>query len=108
MSRVTVTFFFVFCLFFFLMIRRPPRSTLFPYTTLFRSRFDGRGGRRNETLSERREKGTSRGDTNRWQSQEPALFELVDQAAGGKGLQADLPPSFGQVFGPNLLLSLKN
>src|SRR5439155_15861341 len=24
------------------MIRRPPRSTLFPYTTLFRSRFDGR------------------------------------------------------------------
>src|SRR6267142_4255696 len=29
--------------FFFLMIRRPPRSTLFPYTTLFRSR---RGRRR--------------------------------------------------------------
>src|SRR5690242_21904533 len=29
-----------FCLFFFfLMIRRPPRSTLFPYTTLFRSVF---------------------------------------------------------------------
>src|SRR5215469_18621749 len=35
-SRVTVSsilYFFVF----FLMIRRPPRSTLFPYTTLFRS-----------------------------------------------------------------------
>src|SRR5256885_17036455 len=30
--RVYVNFFF-----FFLMIRRPPRSTLFPYTTLFRS-----------------------------------------------------------------------
>src|SRR2546425_9698320 len=30
---VSFTFFF-----FFLMIRRPPRSTLFPYTTLFRSR----------------------------------------------------------------------
>src|SRR6266568_626824 len=30
---------FVLCsFFFFLMIRRPPRSTLFPYTTLFRSR----------------------------------------------------------------------
>src|SRR2546430_3199387 len=27
--------------FFFLMIRRPPRSTLFPYTTLFRSRMPG-------------------------------------------------------------------
>src|SRR2546422_6277342 len=31
--------------FFFLMIRRPPRSTLFPYTTLFRSR-PARGGSR--------------------------------------------------------------
>src|SRR3712207_7299468 len=27
----------IFTVFFFLMIRRPPRSTLFPYTTLFRS-----------------------------------------------------------------------
>src|SRR3712207_7105708 len=27
-------------MFFFLMIRRPPRSTLFPYTTLFRSAAD--------------------------------------------------------------------
>src|SRR3712207_7300688 len=33
--------------FFFLMIRRPPRSTLFPYTTLFRSgRRQAPGGRR--------------------------------------------------------------
>src|SRR3712207_7973666 len=31
-------------MFFFLMIRRPPRSTLFPYTTLFRSRLQ-QGGR---------------------------------------------------------------
>src|SRR2546428_13313544 len=30
---------------FFLMIRRPPRSTLFPYTTLFRSAEDAQGGR---------------------------------------------------------------
>src|SRR2546430_13150863 len=29
------------CVFFFLMIRRPPRSTLFPYTTLFRSQRSG-------------------------------------------------------------------
>src|SRR5688572_30846850 len=29
--------FFTVLFFFFLMIRRPPRSTLFPYTTLFRS-----------------------------------------------------------------------
>src|SRR2546430_14356942 len=30
--------------FFFLMIRRPPRSTLFPYTTLFRSGEDAAPG----------------------------------------------------------------
>src|SRR5256885_9166106 len=30
-------------IFFFLMIRRPPRSTLFPYTTLFRSEAEHRG-----------------------------------------------------------------
>src|SRR2546430_12440533 len=36
-----MTYFALDC-FFFLMIRRPPRSTLFPYTTLFRSP----GGRR--------------------------------------------------------------
>src|SRR2546430_8682201 len=30
--------------FFFLMIRRPPRSTLFPYTTLFRSLYNGQYG----------------------------------------------------------------
>src|SRR3712207_8024429 len=29
----------IFLFFFFLMIRRPPRSTLFPYTTLFRSNY---------------------------------------------------------------------
>src|SRR2546426_8911620 len=31
--------------FFFLMIRRPPRSTLFPYTTLFRSRPEAHASR---------------------------------------------------------------
>src|SRR5256886_15125862 len=34
--------------FFFLMIRRPPRSTLFPYTTLFRSPLLGRPGQEDE------------------------------------------------------------
>src|SRR2546425_10631585 len=38
MLSVPLTLFF-----FFLMIRRPPRSTLFPYTTLFRSLVDGIG-----------------------------------------------------------------
>src|SRR2546428_7215460 len=35
LSSLTSTYLYL--LFFFLMIRRPPRSTLFPYTTLFRS-----------------------------------------------------------------------
>src|SRR2546428_11931800 len=37
-------FSFYFLFFFFLMIRRPPRSTLFPYTTLFRSLEPPEGG----------------------------------------------------------------
>src|SRR2546428_1790066 len=57
-------------LFFFLMIRRPPRSTLFPYTTLFRSerlreqphvivvRFGPKSGR-DQRLVERSEEHTS-------------------------------------------------
>src|SRR5476651_1801943 len=36
---------------FFLMIRRPPRSTLFPYTTLFRSRAGSRTGLRSSRAS---------------------------------------------------------
>src|SRR6476660_10326766 len=36
-----VVFFVFFYIVFFLMIRRPPRSTLFPYTTLFRSNGGG-------------------------------------------------------------------
>src|SRR5262245_65348867 len=38
MRLPVLLFHFSFLFFFFLMIRRPPRSTLFPYTTLFRSR----------------------------------------------------------------------
>src|SRR3712207_5150912 len=37
--------------FFFLMIRRPPRSTLFPYTTLFRSELEIRGSGENVEVS---------------------------------------------------------
>src|ERR1035441_6675896 len=35
--RLCSSFLLLYNIFFFLMIRRPPRSTLFPYTTLFRS-----------------------------------------------------------------------
>src|SRR3712207_8725985 len=40
-------------IFFFLMIRRPPRSTLFPYTTLFRSRRAGQATKRAVTTAAR-------------------------------------------------------
>src|SRR3712207_7078506 len=50
--------------FFFLMIRRPPRSTLFPYTTLFRSLpvglYDGDAGQRRESDREPALKGLTR------------------------------------------------
>src|SRR3989441_5926030 len=39
-------------IFFFLMIRRPPRSTLFPYTTLFRSDRDGERARRGKPAAQ--------------------------------------------------------
>src|SRR3712207_9387713 len=41
----------IFCLLFFLMIRRPPRSTLFPYTTLFRSDPTAQRADRADTLA---------------------------------------------------------
>src|SRR5437588_9003732 len=45
-ARRIFPFVFSASFFFFLMIRRPPRSTLFPYTTLFRARRDPGSPRR--------------------------------------------------------------
>src|SRR2546430_13213865 len=45
------------CFFFFLMIRRPPRSTLFPYTTLFRSEFVHGGDRHGVLADQARRRG---------------------------------------------------
>src|SRR3712207_8779546 len=50
------------------MIRRPPRSTLFPYTTLFRSRLLGAGrrpGRERPRAAARRDAGPGDGDAAR-------------------------------------------
>src|SRR2546430_13743666 len=69
--------------FFFLMIRRPPRSTLFPYTTLFRSVGlagmlvhavrEGRGHDRAEVAIERR----SEEHTSELQSQSNLVCRLL-------------------------------
>src|SRR2546430_8702944 len=65
--------------FFFLMIRRPPRSTLFPYTTLFRSA-DGGDRRHGSRQSPRRAiPGTPRSEehTSELQSQSNLVCRLL-------------------------------
>src|SRR5690349_23856865 len=63
--------------FFFLMIRRPPRSTLFPYTTLFRS------ARRIERETQRRARARGevggRGAWRRWRSRPQERQRLGDR-----------------------------
>src|SRR3712207_7297379 len=61
-------------MFFFLMIRRPPRSTLFPYTTLFRSR----------NLIEIQRRLPERGDTQHRRAPVGDLREIVDEVAQGR------------------------
>src|SRR3712207_7652428 len=58
-------------MFFFLMIRRPPRSTLFPYTTLFRSGHGVRGG-------------AGRGERARPARRREGVARRRDRAAGGR------------------------
>src|SRR2546426_10347965 len=71
------------------MIRRPPRSTLFPYTTLFRSvieaRIDQRGDRRGfaPVLVQRALELASVAETRERVAHRP-LLRLEDRAGGGK------------------------
>src|SRR3712207_8478836 len=58
--------------FFFLMIRRPPRSTLFPYTTLFRSRAAFRCGGSRPVVDRRR----------RWTKKRPIRPEKASPRIG--------------------------
>src|SRR2546430_15510886 len=55
--------------FFFLMIRRPPRSTLFPYTTLFRS------------LTAKGEQLRTRGERVRWRGMGPGLVRSEEHTS---------------------------
>src|SRR5258707_5648212 len=66
--------------FFFLMIRRPPRSTLFPYTTLFRSRHTPPGSTRMytpTTPSPRARHGRSEEHTSELQSRQYLVCRLL-------------------------------
>src|SRR6478736_9663655 len=65
--------------FFFLMIRRPPRSTLFPYTTLFRSyaRLADRYRVQPDELRRRRRRVRSEEHTSELQSQSNLVCRLL-------------------------------
>src|SRR5574337_1362135 len=56
---------------FFLMIRRPPRSTLFPYTTLFRSALVTACQRRRQPGVQRAEPGRARSEEHTSELQSP-------------------------------------
>src|SRR3712207_9436034 len=70
-------------MFFFLMIRRPPRSTLFPYTTLFRST----GGRQR---GGRAANGAERTFARLSERQVPTQTDLMTRSMGRGGFE---PPS---------------
>src|SRR5579883_3607757 len=77
---LTIPISFVFTLFvffFFLMIRRPPRSTLFPYTTLFRSPFDQSSLRHHPLLRWRLVRLRSEEHTSELQSRENLVCRLL-------------------------------
>src|SRR5260221_5083764 len=65
--------------FFFLMIRRPPRSTLFPYTTLFRSMLQRlhQPGRGQRGVHQQRHAGRSEEHTSELQSHSDLVCRLL-------------------------------
>src|SRR2546426_4997316 len=71
--------------FFFLMIRRPPRSTLFPYTTLFRSRARGGDAIRGMAL---RLSSEPRRSLRRPDTQHHAVAPCDRRARGGHGARS--------------------
>src|SRR5256886_17584393 len=81
-------------MFFFLMIRRPPRSTLFPYTTLFRSLCEEAAQRSGlwrhavTALLTKAEIFLSKG-------QPESAWPLVEEAAGTTGGRSHLLPEAG-------------
>src|SRR6266568_7834896 len=64
-------------IFFFVMIRRPPRSTLFPYTTLFRSGGRGPGWRCGRRRRGATPAGRSAGRSEEHTSELQSQFHLV-------------------------------
>src|SRR3712207_6922206 len=72
-------------IFFFLMIRRPPRSTLFPYTTLFRSARHAEAGLQKDHVERPRRTQEGPGGSR------PAgpFFSAVNSECGTKGKRSE-------------------
>src|SRR5258708_12599596 len=70
----------VILVFFFLMIRRPPRSTLFPYTTLFRSLHYRRGREKDPPGSRRRSLGDTQEGIDRKSTRLNSSHQIISYA----------------------------
>src|SRR2546430_12762571 len=79
------------------MIRRPPRSTLFPYTTLFRSDFRFTTG---ETLSQLRIHYRTLGEPEKDAHGKTRNAVLSMHGTTGSGAQFTRPEFAGELFGP--------
>src|SRR2546430_9593267 len=82
------------------MIRRPPRSTLFPYTTLFRSQFGVSRTAVREAVKALREKGLVEAYTGRGTFVTDGTSQVVRQSL-------DLMLRIGQHEGPQYLAELR-
>src|SRR6266511_4775570 len=87
-------------LFFFLMIRRPPRSTLFPYTTLFRSRRRRPTRRSRRPGGRGRRVGRSEEHTSELQSRENLVCRLLLEKKKQRKVSHEAParPGLGAVW----------
>ena len=74
------------------MIRRPPRSTLFPYTTLFRSHPEIINARRRERIA--KGSGTTMADVNRLMKQFEDTRKMMKAVAGGGMKMPKMPGGF--------------
>src|SRR3989441_7697809 len=84
-------------MFFFLMIRRPPRSTLFPYTTLFRSLRDAASQREQRQWKRERRQG-SHGSA--WKIPCPSRRRSHEGLQGAAGTRAAARRKAGSVMYP--------
>src|SRR5256886_5603734 len=77
-------------LFFFLMIRRPPRSTLFPYTTLFRSFFGRMGIKDTYQNDESQVLLKAKGEVLHPKTKQPVPAKYLDGAVEREGPDEDI------------------